>query len=47
MSFCKNKVSNHRAGGAALATVGGVLSGREQNDDGDGRSIFHPRIETA
>jgi hypothetical protein len=49
MSFFKKKVAklHHRAGGAALITARGVLSGREQNDDGDGRSVFHPRVETA
>jgi hypothetical protein len=48
MSFCKREVAKlrHRAEGTAfLALV--MLSGREQDGDGDGRSIFHPRIETA
>jgi hypothetical protein len=48
MSFCKNKVAKlrRRAEGTASSFVV-MLSGREPDGDGDGRSIFHPRVETA
>jgi len=47
MSFCKEKDAkrpspHRRCGGDNYCKV--ILSGREQNDDGDGRSIFHSRI---
>jgi hypothetical protein len=47
MSFFKNKVAKlrRRAEGTAFHVVV-MLSGREQDGDGDGRSVFHPRVET-
>ncbi|KRQ09665.1 hypothetical protein AOQ73_09085, partial [Bradyrhizobium pachyrhizi] len=50
MSFCKEKDAkrlppHQRCGVQHDRKV--MLSGREQNDDGDGRSIFHSRVETA
>ena len=46
MSFFKKKVAKHRcrSGRAACGVFRGCRCGRGQNADGDGRSVFHPRI---
>jgi len=48
MSFFKREVAklHRRAEGTAFLGLV-MLSGREQDGDGDGRSIFHPRVEMA
>ena len=47
MSFCKRKVAKlrHRTEGAVFMACEGCRSGRKQDDNGDGRSVFHTRIE--
>ena len=44
--FSSEKTCEIAAGSDHGVLIELMLSGRKQNGDGDGQSIFHPRVET-